>query len=187
VWTVLEPFFILSILLQIAFFGLVISSAYTDMTRHRVYNWITIPAILIGFGLNFAVATYGRGSADFSQSLLGFAIGFGVFFTAYIFGGVGGGDVKLMAAIGALMGFPFIVSTIFWSALVGSGMALGYLIWKGRLLKGLKSSLRLMFTFRKKAETAEGGEGVAGKIKIPYGLAIALGSTWAWLLYFVIR
>ena len=61
-------------------------------------------------------------------------------------GWMGGGDLKLMLAIGALHGPPlapsFMVQAIYNIALVGAIMALGVLIWKGQLLRGLGASFR---------------------------------------------
>ena len=48
-------------------------------------------------------------------------------------GGTGGGDAKLLAAIGAIDGYPLIIDVLFYSFLVGGAMALTVAIWQGRL------------------------------------------------------
>ena len=54
---------------------------------------------------------------------------------------------------------------------------MGVLIWKGRLLEGLKRSARLLFTFRRRAGEVEARE----EVFLPYGFAISVGGLWAWL------
>jgi prepilin peptidase CpaA len=53
-------------------------------------------------------------------------------------GGMGGGDVKLLGAVGALQGWQFVLSTAILAAIVGGVMALVYLAVSGRLLRVLK-------------------------------------------------
>jgi len=175
--------------LQVAFFAVLIVAAYTDITSKKVHNRLTLPGIAAGLALNFAIGGWDAGGAagpSLLSSLMGFGLGFGIFFVAYVVGGVGGGDVKLVGAVGAILGFPFIVSAIFWSALVGAFMALAALLWRGRLLAGLASTAKAVLTVRGGAAAREAASGEAARIDIPYGAAIAVGSTWSWVLYFLV-
>jgi prepilin peptidase CpaA len=74
----------------------------TDVWRFKVYNRLTLPLLLSGLLYHSVMG----GVAGFGGSLLGAAFGFGVLLGFYIIGGMGAGDVKLMAAVGAWLGLP---------------------------------------------------------------------------------
>ena len=69
----------------------------TDVRTGRLPNWLTVPM----FALGFLVHTLAHRWLGLQFSLLGFATGFGVLFVLWVFGGGGGGDVKMMSALGA--------------------------------------------------------------------------------------
>ena len=71
-------------------------------------------------------------------SLAGLLVGLAIFFVPFAMGGMGGGDVKLLGAVGALQGWQFVLSAAFLTALIGGIMAIVYLIATGRLLRVLK-------------------------------------------------
>jgi prepilin peptidase CpaA len=174
---------------QACFFAVLIVAAVTDITARKVHNWLTLPAIAAGLAINFALGGFdaaGAAGPSLVSSLMGFALGFAIFFVAYALGGVGGGDVKLIGAVGAILGYPFIVSAIFWSALVGAFLALAALIWRGRLVRGLAVTARAVLTLRT-AAAREGESAEDARIRIPYGAAIAFGSAWAWVLFTLVK
>ena len=74
----------------------------TDLWKFKVYNALTLP--VLGAGLLYHTIT--GGFPGLLASLTGIAFGFGILITFYVMGGVGAGDVKLMAAIGAWLGMP---------------------------------------------------------------------------------
>ena len=163
----------ISLFYDVPLFILLTITAYTDLAHHKIHNWLTLPMIIVGFTLHAAIG----GFPELTNSLLGFFIGVGIFSVAYFVGGVGGGDVKLIAAIGALGGYVFVIWAIFYSALIGGLMALLVLIWKGKLSFGIKQTASLfarVFT-GKQNNIKTGGENFQ---EIPYGFAIALGTFW---------
>jgi len=163
----------------------------TDVTRGRVYNWLTIPAIALGLLINLTAGALsgaqGNALADWLgaplvDGLLGLALALGIFGTAYLFHMLGGGDVKLMCAIGALMGLQFFLTAAVFTACAGAILAVGILIWRGRLWQGLKRSV-LIFCFWRKGKPGESAdEGAAETTTIPYVWAIAVGTLTAWVL-----
>lgn len=85
----------------------------TDLKSRRIPNWLTVTAGLSG--LVFHVATQQVTGLWFS--LGGFAVGFGILFVLWLIGGGGGGDVKLMGAIGAWLGPKYTFSVFLLSVL----------------------------------------------------------------------
>jgi Flp pilus assembly protein protease CpaA len=95
-------------------------------------------------------------------------------------GALGGGDVKLAVAIGAIKGFKFAVWAIACGSLVGAFLAIGMMAARGRFKEGMVSAGRLAarpWMWGRKLE-----EGAAPVI-VPYGLAFALGSLWVWAIW----
>src|SRR5674476_228169 len=74
-------------------------AVYVELKESRIPNWLTLSGMALGLLIGYL-----HGTAAFWMSLGGLVIGFGFLFIFYVFGGLGGGDVKLMGAAGALMG-----------------------------------------------------------------------------------
>lgn len=156
---------------------ILIISAFTDLRYHKVYNFITVPGMILGLGLNGI--TYGW--TGLANSAIGLLFGFVILFIVFIFGGMGGGDVKLMGAVGALMGFPFIFWAVCYTGLVGGIMALSVMIWKGVLWQSLKRIGRSFITLLLPWLVMEPLK-KEHSYKVPYGLAIGIGTFWALLM-----
>src|SRR5262245_26585197 len=76
------------------------TAAVTDVRSRRIPNWITVGGFAAGLFLN--VALYGL--AGLKASLLGFGLALLIHLPLFAFRVTGGGDVKLMAATGAILG-----------------------------------------------------------------------------------
>jgi prepilin peptidase CpaA len=158
---------------------LIFVCAYTDKKNRKIYNDITLPSILLGLLLGISIQFPGI----FLNRLLGFGVGFGLFFLMFMFGFMGGGDVKLVAAIGALRGYPFIVDAIFFGVLVGGLYAIVVLIAHKRLWKNLRSIFIFMYSLIipwRKTHSLKSEE----SIKIPYGFCISIGTFIALILHY---
>jgi prepilin peptidase CpaA len=149
----------------------VISASLTDLNWNCLSNWQTYSAILLGFGLNF----WHAGWEGLWWSLSGCGIGFALLFIFYLLGGFGAGDVKYLAAIGALKGTEFVIWTMAYSALVGGIMAFAVIIWKGVFGSTIKKCFFLVrHPLKARREFRE-----APQIYLPYGLAISIGCCWS--------
>ena len=82
--------------------AVVLGAAVYDVRYRRIPNWISVAGVLLGFALN----SFLWGWPGFRQSLIGFAIAFCAYLTMYALRAMGAGDVKLMAAVGAIAGGP---------------------------------------------------------------------------------
>ena len=94
----------------------VLMAAVTDLWDFKVRNTLTLPLLLSGLLYHLTV----QGGPGLAASFLGAAFGFLVLFLFYLMGGVGGGDVKLQAAIGAWLG-PLLTFYVF----IFSSLAVG--------------------------------------------------------------
>ena len=172
---------------HILLLALSVVCVYTDLARGKLYNAVTIPCIVLGLALAFWMDARVPGFPFLKRALLAVALGGGVLLVLYLVGALGAGDVKFMAAIGALAplgpigtGWRFVALALMYTALVGAAIAIGILIWQGRLLQGLKESARTFFTLRPKHK-----EGTPAT-KVPYGIAIGVGTLWAWTAMYVL-
>ena len=143
----------------------------TDILYQKIYNYITIPLFIFGFGFNII----NSGFDGFLFSCGGFIPAFFLFFFIYLIGGpnaMGAGDVKLMSAIGALKGFAFMLNGIFVITILGALLAVIFVIIKGKLIIFLKNLHKSLFFFTRRGGTVKKDES-AGSFS--YGIAIAFG------------
>jgi len=113
--------------------GLVLVAATTDLLRHKIYNWTTYPGIVAAMVLNAAglgVNLAERGRVDLWQGVVGFlACGF-LMLVCYVLFKVGGGDVKLIAMLGAFLGPEGGIKAMLWTFVLGGCLGLIVLIWR---------------------------------------------------------
>ncbi len=101
-----------------------ILAAVEDFRRRTISNWLPLAALAAGV----AGHTGERGWRGLADAGLGVAGGFAVFLIFYILGGMGGGDIKLMAGFGALLGIGRLLEAALWTAISGgllAAMAIG--------------------------------------------------------------
>ena len=103
-----------------------VTASAEDLWRRQVSNVLTASAFVAGVGAN----AYLDGWSGVWSSLLGGLIGFAVFLLFFVLGGMGGGDVKLMAAFGAIIGKDQVITAAVMTALVGAAMALIFLAYR---------------------------------------------------------
>ena len=143
-----------------------LAAVIDDLARRQIANWIPAAALAGGFGWQIGQS----GWLGALYALAGAAAGFAVFLIFYLLGGMGGGDVKLMAGFGALLGAGRLLEAALWTAGVGGIMALGVLGWKAL-------RRRRMAGRQRNAQREEEREREAS---IPYAPAIALGVGCRW-------
>jgi prepilin peptidase CpaA len=102
-----------------------IAAVVDDLRRRQISNWIPVFVLTGGMALHFAE----RGWYGMLSSAGGALCGFAVFLVFYILGGMGGGDVKLMAGFGGLLGPDRLWLASWWTAILGAVFALMVLMW----------------------------------------------------------
>jgi prepilin peptidase CpaA len=152
---------------------ILIPAAISDILFHRIPNRLTFAAILGGIVFHAASG----GLKGVLLSLEGLFLGLAVLILFYILGGMGGGDVKLMGAVGAILGPKGVFAAFLASALVG-GVYAGILLASRRQLGGaLKRHWLILKTvlLSRKVFYLPPSEGEKG-VRLTYGVAIALGT-----------
>jgi prepilin peptidase CpaA len=103
-------------------------AVFEDVRTRQIPNWVTIG----GCGAALVYHTLDRGLAGLGTTFLGTLIGCGIFLVFYLLGAMGGGDIKLMAAFGALLGPSGILLAALFAAIVGAFLAAGATAWSRR-------------------------------------------------------
>ena len=116
-----------------------IAAIWDDLARRRISNWIPAIAFLSGLCLQFSLhGWYGALAA-----LLGALTGASVFILFYLLGGMGGGDIKLMAGFGAMLGTNRILEAALWTAGSGGLIAGGVILVSAVRRRGADKSRTL--------------------------------------------
>ena len=118
---------------EVVLIALVLCAAIYDVRYRRIPNWLTVAGVLVGLALN-GFLDRGR-PGMFLSSLLGLAIAVGLYFVLYALRAMGAGDVKLMAAVGAVVGWPNWFGIFIVTAILGGIMALILVVARGRVKK----------------------------------------------------
>jgi len=146
--------------------SLALIAAGTDLWSRRIPNLLVLAGLFTG--LFIAVLTAGLEGLAFS--LMGAAAGFSLLLLPYLLGGMGGGDVKLMMALGAILGPVSIFWVFIYTCLVGGVIALGVIIISGRWqVIAANGLLRLGIAMSYPRHLPSQNQA------IPYGVAIAAG------------
>jgi prepilin peptidase CpaA len=156
--------------------AVVFTAAIFDLRSSRIPNWISVTGALLGFGLNAFLADSAWGAWF---ALKGFLLGFGVNLVLYILHARGAGDVKLMAAIGALVGPGNWFAIFVITALLGGIMALILVVAKGRLKHTLFNVGYILSEMKRGRAAHLGREELDVKSdkasRLPAGAVIAVG------------
>jgi len=135
-----------------------------DVRSRRIPNWLTASTLLIGLAAN----TYLRGAEGAVSSLEGAALGLAILLPFYIFRTMGAGDVKLLAAFGAVLGPQMLISVAVYASIVGGIQALIVLRRVGRL------SVTLHQLFFMRMLPSRSGAKAPYAVALTSGLCIAL-------------
>jgi prepilin peptidase CpaA len=149
--------------------------AVYDLRSRRVPNFVTLPAFAFGLLLHF---TLGGWRQLTSAAAAGVICGL-IFLVFYLAGGMGAGDVKLIAAAGCIAGMPLIVSLLIWTSLAGGAMALGVALYRRRLKQTILNTLGVVVHHKTMGLTPhpECNLDNARALRLPYAVAIAAGSS----------
>lgn len=152
-------------------------AVFTDLRSGRIPNWLVLPFLVIGI----AVSGWMHGWYGVGHSLAGIGLGTFLFGIFYVLGGMGMGDVKLCAAIGAWIWPWQLFTALVFTAFAGGIMAVAWAIrgkFVGELLKGSGDLL-----LGKKGKNPENKLTLSNPLarRMPYAPAIAIGTLISFL------
>ena len=130
----------MAISIQVLLLVVVAMAAVFDLRTRRIPNWLNLAGIITGFGINALAGRHGIASAA-----AGLLFSLLIYVPLYLVRGMGAGDVKLMAAVGAIAGPVNWIGIFLLTALVG-GFASVVLILAKRRWRQTLSNLYLIIT-----------------------------------------
>lgn len=149
-------------------------AGFTDLRSRRIPNWLSSLVLLLGL----IIHTYYDGLPGSATALLGALCCGAAFLPFYIVGGMGAGDVKLIAAEGCLLGFGKSLSFICATAICGAVMAFAVAA-KNRSIKAtlLKTKELTAYHLNSGLIRHPGLNLLNAKaVRVPYALAIGSGA-----------
>lgn len=147
----------------------VVVATVTDLRSRRIPNWLVLPFL----GAGILVSGWLHGWHGLGQSLAGAGLGLVLFGIFFWLGGMGAGDVKLAAAIGAWVGPQQLLIALVLTGLAGGAIVLVWAVAGGFLNELFRDTGSLLFS------RGQHGEMVLSnplRRKMPYAPAIAIGA-----------
>ncbi len=158
---------------QFGLVGILVVASVTDWQHRKIFNWLTFPAILVGFALSAAMG----GLNGLLSSVVAFLIGAVVIGIGWLFTeGMGAGDVKLMAAIGAWLGWPAIMAALLYSTLIGGIASIVAAAAAGNLIKLFRNTYEYFFHLFTPGMKPILNKENSAAAPLPYGISIAVGT-----------
>lgn len=151
----------------------------TDLTARRIPNGLC----LAGIAAALALHGFTSGSTGLITAMLGLLLAFGLTLPLWLLGWMGAGDVKLMSAVGSLVGHGLVLPVLLAVALTGGALAVVALLARKQINSAwqrLQAGLALSMISRRPMTLSPE---VDHEIHLPYAIAIALGSIGAVLMY----
>lgn len=157
--------------------ALILVAAVYDIRFRRIPNWLTLAGVVTGVALN--VFLY-QGLPGLRLSLPGLAVAFGSYFVLYLVRAMGAGDVKLMAAIGAMVGLTNWFGIFLFTAMIGGLAGIALVAARGRLRKTFWNVSFILSEMKHGRPAYVGNEELDVRspksLGLPHGAVIALGT-----------
>lgn len=153
------------------------TAAVIDWRFRRIPNWLNLVMAIAGIGLSIQGVT----GVTVGMSILGLFAGFLLLFPAFALGAMGGGDVKMLAAVGAWAGPLGVLIVLIAATVAGAAIAIGQAIYSGKLSALLHNSGVLMLNLaHARSVGAEHIEQTGKSFRsidrpLPYAVAILAG------------
>ncbi|WP_396431405.1 prepilin peptidase [Limnohabitans sp.] len=153
---------------------LLVLAVWHDLLRRRIPNTLVLWGALTALALSLTPRGIGLDSA-----LLGGMAGFLVFFSMYLFKMVGAGDVKLVAAVGMLVGWPEMAQVCVAILITGGLVAVAWAICTSRLQSVMRNIHTGLMQNIRTGQWPQIGQPLISQVsheRVPYALAIGLGT-----------
>ena len=145
-----------------------------DLHDRRIPNYLTFGSALLAFGYGLAAG----GWSGLGVAVAGWCLAVGIFIPFFLLRGMGGGDVKLMGALGAWIGPASLLSLTFYTAMAGGVMALIVVLWQRKLAVTFQNIWLLLCHWRAVGVKPSPVLSLENQnsAKLAYGLPIAVGA-----------
>jgi prepilin peptidase CpaA len=169
----------MDVALNLTLFATIGVASFFDIKERRIPNWLILFGLIGGVVLGAL-----QGSMQLIFSVAGFLVGIVTLLIPFAFGWMGAGDVKLFAAIGALLGYTRLPRVFFYSCLVAGimallALALGYV--RQLSFKNFWTDCKFMlFTMRSGLPKSTPFDPCG--YSVPWGVAIGAGTIMAYYL-----
>ena len=168
-----------NIVTALIFIPLVLSITYMDVRYRRIPNKQVLMILLGGIALNSFFGAW----PGFLASVLGMAMAFGLMFILHAFGTMGAGDVKLFAAIGAVLGSSLVVQTFLIVAVTGGVLAIFKMVYMRRAAATMLRVVQFFVGFLPGQTVPRFSVPADRNYTLPYAVAICLGSVVSFFLF----
>ena len=151
-----------------------IVGAVYDVRSRKIPNFVTFSSLLFGMILHFTLGGWRQlASATAAAIICGF-----VFLIFYLSGGMGAGDVKLIAAVGCVAGLSLVGPLLLWTSIIGGVMAIAIALSQGKLTETMQNMKTLVNHHKGEGLTPHPEFNVQNprSLRLPYALAIAAGT-----------
>jgi prepilin peptidase CpaA len=165
--------------------ALATTAAVSDVREHRIPNWLTYPGMILGMVLRGVLLRGGLfGLKGLASAVEGLLLAGGIMFLFYAVRAMGAGDVKLMAAVGSLVGPKHAIVVLLATAICGGLMAIIVAVYRGRMGATLRNLGSVVWFHARSGLQAHPELNLDNPtaLRMPYGLAIAAGTLYALLL-----
>ena len=146
--------------------------SYYDVRYRRIPNVYVLGLLVCGLAVN----TFIGGLDALLMSLAGCALAFGLMLIPHVLGAMGAGDVKLFAAIGAVIGLHHVLPTFVVVVMTGGLLALYTMLRSGKVFSTMYGVVRIFAGLLPGWEMPRFAIPADRRHTIPYGVAITLGS-----------
>ena len=151
-----------------------LAGAVIDVRTARIPNRLTYSTLLSALILRAAVL----GMSGLKSGTVGMLVSGGLFLLLFVLGAMGGGDMKLMAAVGAWVGSTQVLTLILAAAIAGGVLAVGRMILSQAVSQTLRNTMHLIY-YRLTSGMQPHPElnvQAPGSQRVPFGVAIAVGA-----------
>jgi len=161
--------------LKFVLIATVLAAAYYDLRVRRIPNWISLSGVILGLGLNI----YFQNRLGLMTALGGLLIALSIYVPLYALKGMGAGDVKLMAAVGAIAGPGNWLNIFIMTALLGGAAALTLVLLRRKMGQTLINVSAIVANLAKGKQPSGQDNKLsihhAKSLKMPHGAIIASG------------
>ena len=148
-------------------------ASLTDLRFGKIYNKLTVPSALIGFIYSFSM----WGVSGSVQSILGFGLGFLLYGWMFGLRILGGGDVKLLMALGAWVGPSCVFEIAVLGVLLGGIFSFVVLLVTGNLISFFRRMEFFFITLFMRELEIQPPE-INKTLKMPFGVPISIAAVW---------